>query len=39
MLDTLNQQMQLLYAGKATPAELVAAVDKDRNAFLADSGK
>ncbi len=39
MLDTLNQQMQLLYAGKATPADLAAAVDKDRTAFLAESGK
>jgi raffinose/stachyose/melibiose transport system substrate-binding protein len=37
MLDTLTQQMQMLYAGKTTPADLVAAVDKDRNAFLQQS--
>ena len=37
MLDTLNQQMQLLYAGKTGPAGLVAAVDKDRTAFLDQS--
>jgi raffinose/stachyose/melibiose transport system substrate-binding protein len=37
MLDTLNQQMQMLYAGKATPADLVAAVDKDRTTFLTES--
>lgn len=37
MLDTLNQQMQMLYAGKTTPDELVAAVDKDRTTFLEQS--
>ncbi len=37
MLDTLTQQMQLMYGGKSTPADLVAAVDKDRNAFLSES--
>ncbi|MCW5952730.1 MAG: extracellular solute-binding protein [Propionibacteriaceae bacterium] len=35
MLDTLSQQLQLMYAGKATPQELVTAVDTDRDAFLA----
>lgn len=39
MLDTLNQQMQMLYAGKSSPADLVKAVDDDRNAFLAQSAK
>ena len=39
MLDTLVQQMQLLYAGKATPDDLVKAVDADRNAFLAQLGE
>lgn len=37
MLDTLNQQMQMLYAGKTDPAGLVKAVDEDRNTFLAGS--
>lgn len=39
MLDTLNQQLQQLYAGRTTPADLVTAVDSDRNDFLAQSGK
>ncbi len=34
MLDTLSQQLQLLYAGKATPESLVKAIDADRQAFL-----
>lgn len=35
MLDTIQQQMQQLYAGKVTPEALVQAVDADRDAFLA----
>ncbi len=35
MLDTVSQQLQMLYAGKATPDDLVAAIDADRDAFLA----
>ncbi|MDR1430704.1 MAG: extracellular solute-binding protein [Propionibacteriaceae bacterium] len=37
MLDVLVQQMQLMYGGRATPAELSTAVDVERNAFLAES--
>lgn len=39
MLDTLVQQMQLLYGGKATPDDLVKAVDADRDAFIAQLGQ
>lgn len=35
MLDTLSQQLQMMYADKATPESLVAAIDTDRDAFLA----
>jgi raffinose/stachyose/melibiose transport system substrate-binding protein len=35
MLDTLTQQLQMMYAGKSTPENLVKAVDTDRDAFLA----
>ncbi|HEY3547296.1 MAG TPA: extracellular solute-binding protein [Propionicimonas sp.] len=38
MLDTLTQNMQLVYAGKMTPDAFTAAVDADRNAFLAQQG-
>ncbi|WP_336632574.1 MULTISPECIES: ABC transporter substrate-binding protein [unclassified Microbacterium] len=35
MLDVLSQNMQLLLAGKTTPQDFSAAVDADRDAFLA----
>jgi len=35
MLDVLGQNTQLLLAGKTTPADFSAAVDADRDAFLA----
>ena len=35
MLDTISQNLQLVYAGKMTPDKFTAAVDKDRDAFLA----
>ncbi|MEA5054553.1 MAG: hypothetical protein VB093_14035, partial [Propionicimonas sp.] len=35
MLDTVSQQLQMLYADKATPEALVTAIDADRDAFLA----
>jgi raffinose/stachyose/melibiose transport system substrate-binding protein len=35
MLDTLGQNLQLLYAGKTTADKFTAAVDKDRDTFLA----
>ncbi|MDF0513154.1 extracellular solute-binding protein [Agromyces sp. H3Y2-19a] len=35
MLDILTQNTQLLLAGKTTPEDLTAAVDADRDAFLA----
>jgi raffinose/stachyose/melibiose transport system substrate-binding protein len=35
MLDTLGQNLQLVYAGKMTPDKFTAAVDKDRDTFLA----
>jgi raffinose/stachyose/melibiose transport system substrate-binding protein len=38
MLDTLGQNLQLLFAGKTTADKFTAAVDKDREAFLAGQG-
>ncbi|WP_426594983.1 ABC transporter substrate-binding protein [Cellulomonas sp. McL0617] len=38
MLDTLSQNIQLVYAGKMTPDAFTAAVDTDRDAFLAQQG-
>jgi raffinose/stachyose/melibiose transport system substrate-binding protein len=38
MLDTLGQNLQLLFAGKTTADKFTAAVDKDRKAFLAGQG-
>ncbi len=38
MLDTISQNIQLVYAGRMTAAEFTAAVDADRDAFLADQG-
>ncbi|MEZ0447391.1 extracellular solute-binding protein [Cellulomonas sp. ICMP 17802] len=38
MLDTLSQNIQLVYAGKMTPDDFTAAVDADRDAFLAQQG-
>jgi raffinose/stachyose/melibiose transport system substrate-binding protein len=38
MLDTLGQNLQLVYAGKMTPDKFTAAVDKDRDTFLAGQG-
>jgi raffinose/stachyose/melibiose transport system substrate-binding protein len=35
MLDTLSQNLQLVLAGKSTPDKFTAAVDKDRDTFLA----
>jgi raffinose/stachyose/melibiose transport system substrate-binding protein len=35
MLDTLSQNLQLLFANKTTPDKFTAAVDKDRETFLA----
>jgi raffinose/stachyose/melibiose transport system substrate-binding protein len=35
MLDTLGQNLQLLFAGKTTADKFTAAVDKDRDKFLA----
>lgn len=35
MLDTLGQNLQLVYAGKLTADKFTAAVDKDRDTFLA----
>jgi raffinose/stachyose/melibiose transport system substrate-binding protein len=35
MLDVLSQNTQLLLAGKTTPKDISAAVDADRDAFLA----
>ncbi|WP_433675902.1 ABC transporter substrate-binding protein [Microbacterium gorillae] len=37
MLDTLTQNTQLLLAGKVKPEDVSAAVDADRDAFLAGS--
>ncbi len=39
MLDTINQNLQTLYAGRSTPEDLVAAVDADRTAFLDENSK
>lgn len=36
MLDVLSQNTQLLLAGKTTPEDFTAAVDADRDAFLAE---
>jgi raffinose/stachyose/melibiose transport system substrate-binding protein len=38
MLDTLSQNIQLVFAGKMTADEFTAAVDTDRDAFLAQQG-
>lgn len=38
MLDTLGTQLQLLFAGQASPDALVAAVQADRDAFQATQG-
>lgn len=38
MLDVLTQNTQLLLAGRTTPADFTAAVDADRDAFLAQNG-
>lgn len=38
MLDTISQNLQLVYAGKMTPDKFTAAVDKDRDTFLAGQG-
>jgi raffinose/stachyose/melibiose transport system substrate-binding protein len=38
MLDTLGQNLQLVFAGKLTADKFTAAVDKDRDAFLAGRG-
>lgn len=38
MLDTISQNIQLVYAGKMTAEEFTAAVDADRDAFLAEQG-
>jgi raffinose/stachyose/melibiose transport system substrate-binding protein len=35
MLDTISQNLQLVYAGKMTPDKFTEAVDKDRDTFLA----
>lgn len=35
MLDVLSQNVQLLLAGKTTPADISTAVDADRSTFLA----
>jgi ABC-type glycerol-3-phosphate transport system substrate-binding protein len=35
MLDTIGQNLQLVFAGKTTVDKFTAAVDKDRDAFLA----
>ena len=34
MLDTLGQNLQLVFAGKMTPDKFTSAVDADRDAFL-----
>ena len=39
MLDTMGAQTQLLLAGRATPDELVAACQKDYDAFRKTQGK
>lgn len=38
MLDTLSQNLQLVYAGKMTADKFTTAVDKDRDTFLAGQG-
>jgi raffinose/stachyose/melibiose transport system substrate-binding protein len=38
MLDTISQNLQLVYADRMSVADFVAAVDADRDAFLADQG-
>ena len=38
MLDTLGQNLQLVYAGKMSPDAFTTAVDADRNKFLAGQG-
>ncbi|GAA2643183.1 ABC transporter substrate-binding protein [Paractinoplanes durhamensis] len=38
MLDTIGQNLQLVFAGKLTADKFTAAVDKDRDAFLAQQG-
>ncbi|WP_448058587.1 ABC transporter substrate-binding protein [Cellulomonas hominis] len=39
LLDTITQNMQLLYAGRATPEQFTAAVEADRAAFLEQLGQ
>ncbi|MBD3780310.1 MAG: extracellular solute-binding protein [Micrococcales bacterium] len=39
LLDTITQNMQLLYAGKVTPQQLTDAVEADRTAFLEELGQ
>jgi len=39
MLDTAASQMQLVLAGKTTPDGLVAAAQKDFDAFVASNAK
>lgn len=38
MLDTLSQNLQLVYAGKMSPADYTKAVDADRTKFLQGKG-
>jgi raffinose/stachyose/melibiose transport system substrate-binding protein len=38
MLDTIGQNLQLVFGGKMTPDKFTAAVDKDRDTFLAGQG-
>ncbi|MBN8881748.1 MAG: extracellular solute-binding protein, partial [Salana multivorans] len=38
MLDTVSQNLQLMLAGRVAPEDLTAAVDADRDAFLAQLG-
>lgn len=38
MLDTLGQNLQLVYAGKMSTEAFTTAVDADRDAFLAGQG-
>ena len=38
MLDTISGNLQLVYAGKMSPDDFTAAVDADRDAFLAGKG-
>jgi raffinose/stachyose/melibiose transport system substrate-binding protein len=38
MLDTIGQNLQLVFGGKMTPDKFTDAVDKDRDTFLAGQG-